>query len=174
MSKLDGTWKLDPTHSEVGFTVRHAGISKVRGRFADVESTVKHHGGEALVRTEIRTDSFTTGNADRDAHVKSPDFLDVQQYPVASFSGTYDEEEEKLVGEFTLHGVTKEVELDVEVSDLAKDPFGNVRVGVEARGKLNRKDFGLTWNAALETGGVLVSEKVNLTLDLSFVREEAE
>lgn len=166
---LAGTWALDPTHSEVGFTVRHAGISKVRGKFGEVEATVDHDGQQATVTATAQAASFTTGNADRDAHVKSADFLEVDTYPTVDFTGTFDGEE--LAGELTVHGVTRPVTFDVEVFGEATDPFGNKRLGAEAKATINRKDFGLTWNAALEAGGVLVSDKVVLSLDLSFIKQ---
>ena len=166
---LSGNWKLDPTHSEAGFTARHAGISKVRGRFSDVDATVDYHDdGTADVTATLQADSFTTGNADRDGHVKSADFLDVANFPTLTFAGKYGGSE--LSGDITIHGVTKPITFEVESSEEVTDPFGNVRVGVEAQATISRKDFGLTWNAALETGGVLVSDRIKLNLDLSFIK----
>lgn len=170
-----GTWNLDSAHSEVGFTARHAGISKVRGKFTDVEASAIVPAGnpeKTVINARIKADSFDSGNADRDAHVKSGDFLEVETYPELSFVATSIEEDgdELLInGDLTIKGVTKPVKFDVEVGGVATDPFGNVRVGLEAKTIIRRKDFGLTWNAVLDAGGLLVSEKVALNLELSFI-----
>lgn len=169
MTHLTGNWKLDPAHSDVGFVVRHAGISKVRGKFSTVDATVTHDGDAATVEAVAQAASFDSGNADRDAHVRGADFLDVEKFPTVEFKGKLEGDE--LSGDLTIHGVTRPVTFDVELTDEVVDPFGQTRVGAEARATINRKDFGLTWNAALEAGGVLVSDKVQLTLDLAFVKQ---
>jgi len=173
-----GTWNLDPSHSTVGFTVRHAGISKVRGVFKEVSATVQ--AGEELsdfaIQSTIQAASFDSGDVNRDGHVKGADFFNVEQYPewtFASKSLTQSGEEFTLTGDLTIKGVTKEVEFDVEFNGIARDPFGLLRAGLEAKTVISRKDFGITWNAALETGGVLVGDKVTINLDLSFVLDES-
>lgn len=165
-------WVLDPTHSEVGFVVRHAGISKVKGRFTEVNATIAHTKEVTSVEATITAESFDSGNPDRDAHIRSADFLDVENHPTLEFRGWVEGagHEYKVVGTLTLHGHSKQVTLDATFGGVAVDPFGNTRVGVEATTVISRKDFGLTWNAALETGGVLVSDKVTIVLDLSFIK----
>jgi len=171
-----GTWTIDPTHSEAAFTVRHAGISKVRG-------TVALTGGEITVGDDLASSSVTatldpatvtTGDANRDAHVKNGDFFDVEQFGTWTFTSTEVREDGGdyvIVGDLTLHGVTQRVELATEFNGSAVDPFGNTRAGFEASVTVSRKDFGLTWNAALEAGGVLVSDKVVITLDISAIKQ---
>lgn len=172
MAQLNGTWNLDGSHSEVGFTVRHAGISKVRGQFKTVTSTIEFVNNVGNVTATADAASFTTGDENRDAHVKGEDFLDVEKFPTLDFSGVY--ENGTLRGDLTIHGVTKEVEFDVDNAGTAVDPFGLERAGFEATTTISRKDFGLTWNAALEAGGVLVSDKVVISVDASFVKETEE
>jgi polyisoprenoid-binding protein YceI len=173
-----GVWNLDPSHSNVGFTVRHAGISKVRGVFKESSAVVK--AGEELsdfsIEAVIKAGSFDSGDVNRDGHVKSGDFFDVENFPEWTFvskSLTQSGEEFILTGDLTIKGVSKEIELDVEFNGIARDPFGLLRAGLEAKTVISRKDFGITWNAALETGGVLVGDKVNINLDLSFVLDES-
>ncbi|WP_285728147.1 YceI family protein [Psychromicrobium xiongbiense] len=168
-----GTWNLDPAHSVVSFTVRHAGISKARGTFADVAATAVV--GESLsgssVQATIQAASVETGNPDRNAHVRSADFFDVEQFPELTFVSTglvgqgetYD-----LAGDLTIHGITHPVTFEVEFEGVAVDPFGNTKAGFSAEATISRKDFGLTWNAALEAGGVLVSDKVVISIDAQF------
>lgn len=171
-----GTYVVDPSHSEVGFTARHAMVTKVRGRFSDVEGTIVI-GSDAATSSataSIKTASVDTASADRDAHLRSADFFDVETYPEITFrsSAVRREGEDYVVdGELTIKGVTRPVTLAVEFGGVATDPFGNVRAGFSAQTTVNRKDFGLTWNAALETGGVLVSDKVTLTLDVSAIKQ---
>ena len=173
-----GTWTLDNSHSEIAFTVRHAGISKVRGQFKDASATLEV--GETLtdskVTATIQTASFDSGDANRDAHVKGEDFFDVEKFPEISFvsnglvakGNSYE-----LTGDLTIKGVTRPVTLDTEFNGVAVDPFGNTRAGVSAETTISRKDFGLTWNAILETGGVLVSDKVAINLELAFIAPAA-
>ena len=173
-----GIWTLDPSHSEVGFTVRHAGISKVRGRFTDV--TAEAHVGDSLAHSSlnatVKTASFDSGDANRDAHVRGPEFFDVEKYPEMTFHATGiegDGEDYTLTGDLTIRGVTKPVELEVEFTGIAVDPFGATRAGFSAEAEISRKEFGLTWNAVLETGGLLVSDKVRITVDAAMVKQAA-
>ena len=160
-----GTWNMDTSHSRIGFSVKHAGISKVRGEFTEAESQMV----DGRVRTVIKIDSFNSGDSNRDGHVKGEDFFNVKQYPEMVFDGYL--EGEYLRGNLTVKDVTRPVELELDELGVAIDPFGNARAGTEARAVISRKDFGLTWNAALETGGVLVGDKVTITLDVSFIKE---
>jgi polyisoprenoid-binding protein YceI len=173
-----GTWNLDASHSEIGFTVRHAGISKVRGRFTDAAATVVvgHSLAETKATAAIKTASFDSGDANRDAHVKGADFFDVEQFPEITFTATSIEangDEFDVTGDLTIKGVTKPVTIETEFNGVAVDPFGNTRAGVSGETTISRKEFGLTWNAVLETGGVLVSDKVVISLDLAFVAAQA-
>lgn len=174
-----GTWNLDPAHSDVDFTVRHAGISKVRGTFTSVEGTlvVGENPAESSVNVTIDVASADTGQADRDNHLKSADFFDAENHPVMTFSSTEvraagnDPQEFTLVGELTIKGVTRRVELAAEFGGQTVDAFGMTRAGFEATGEISRKDFGITWNAPLQAaaGGVLVSDNVKILIDASFV-----
>ncbi len=170
-----GAWNFDAAHSEVGFTVRHAGISKVRGQFTDVDATLTLGGAlsEAAVTATIQAKSFSSGDANRDGHVRSADFFDVETYPTLSFVSTGvsgGDGDFELTGELSIRGVSKTVTFQGEFNGVAVDPFGATRAGFEAKTVISRKEFGLTWNAALETGGVLVSDKVTITLDVAFVK----
>lgn len=171
-----GTWTIDPTHTDATFTVRHAGISKVRGSVAVTEGVVTV--GEDLSTTSVTAvldpSTVTTGDANRDGHLKSGDFFDVEAFGTWTFASTEvraDGDEWVIVGDLTLHGVTQQVELATEFNGTALDPWGQNRAGFSATTTISRKDFGLTWNAALETGGVLVSDKVVLSLDVSAIRQ---
>lgn len=173
-----GKWNLDPSHSTVGFTVRHAGISKVRGVFKDATATV--NAGEEIsdfsVQAIIQAASFDSGDAGRDGHVKGGDFFNVDEHPEWTFNSTsltQSGENFTLTGDLTIKGITKEVAFDVDFNGIARDPFGLLRAGLEAKTVISRKDFGITWNAALETGGVLVGDKVTINLDLAFVLDES-
>lgn len=173
-----GTWILDNSHSEVGFTVRHAGISKVRGQFTEAAATleVAENVADTKVNATIQTTSFDSGDANRDGHVKGEDFFDVEKFPEISFvsnglvakGNSYE-----LAGDLTIKGVTLPVVLETEFNGVAVDPFGNTRAGVSAETVISRKEFGLTWNAVLETGGVLVSDKVAINLELAFIAPAA-
>lgn len=169
-----GTWTLDNSHSEISFTVRHAGISKVRGTFKDAEATLEL--GETLtdskVTATIKTASFDSGDLNRDAHVKGPDFFDVEKYPEITFVSRHIKgtgESFDLVGDLTIKGITREVSIETEFNGVAVDPFGATRAGISGETTISRKDFGLTWNAVLEAGGVLVSDKVVINLELAFI-----
>ena len=171
-----GVWTLDMSHSEVGFSVRHAGISKVRGRFneATAEARVRDSLADASLHASIKTASFDSGDANRDAHVRGADFFDVEQFPEMTFRATGiegDGEDYTVTGDLTIRGVTKPVELEVEFTGVAVDPFGATRAGFSAEAEISRKEFGLTWNAVLEAGGVLVSDKVKINVDAALVKQ---
>ena len=164
-----GTWTLDPTHTAVAFTVRHAGISRVRGQFTDVAGalTVADGGKDLSFSATLKTASISTANDDRDNHLRSADFFDAETHPEITFTSTA-LKGDTLHGELTISGVTKPVELDFEYEGAATDPFGTYRAGFTGETRISRKDFGLTWNAALEAGGVLVSDEVRITIEAEF------
>ena len=166
-----GTWTVDPSHSEVGFTARHLMVTKVRGQFKDFEGTVTV--GEPFstsqVTATVQLASIDTGSADRDAHLKSADFFDVENNPEMTFVST-EVSEDTLKGDLTIKGVTRPVEFDLDFGGVATDPWGNTKAGFEAETEINRKDFGLEWNVALEGGGVLVSEKIKVKLDVQLLK----
>ncbi|WP_150463219.1 YceI family protein [Nesterenkonia ebinurensis] len=168
-----GTWTLDASHSEIGLTVRHAGISKVRALFEEATGTLDvKEDGSADVKAVVRAESFNSKNGDRDAHVRGEDFLDAEKHPELTFVATGIKpsgEVFDLTGELTIRGVSKTVTFEVEFGGQAVDPFGLTRAGFSASTTISRKEFGLTWNAALEAGGVLVSDNVKIELDASFV-----
>ena len=162
-----GTWALDPTHSEVGFVARHLMVTKVRGSFSEVEGTVtvKDDVLDSVADVTIKTASVSSGTADRDGHLRSADFFDVETFPEMRFVST-SFTGDKLTGDLTIKGITKPVTLDVDFNGVATDPWGNTKAAFEAEGEIDRTQWGLNWNAALETGGVLVSEKIKLKLDV--------
>lgn len=169
-----GVWSVETSHSSASFTVRHAGISKVRGTVAITEGTITL--GEDLESSSVTATldpaTVTTRDENRDAHLRSADFFDVENIPTWTFASTAVRaagEDYVVVGDLTIHGVTREVELAVEFNGAATDPFGAQRLGFEAEVTISRKDFDLTWNAALEAGGVLVSDKVTIALDIEAV-----
>lgn len=177
LESLTGTYNIDPSHSAVGFVARHAMITKVRGAFNEFEGTLQLDGANPSASTAtvvIKVASVDTRNADRDGHLASPDFFDAEQFPEIRFSSTsakqVDADHYVLTGDLTIRDITKSVEIPFELTGGATDPFGNSRVGFEGSVVVNRKDWGLTWNAALEAGGVLVGEKVTLEFELSAVR----
>jgi polyisoprenoid-binding protein YceI len=167
-----GTWTIDPTHTEVGFVARHLMVSKVRGSFTDVSGTVVV--GDSLADSTaevvVKTASVATGTADRDAHLTSGDFFDSESYPDMTFRST-SFDGETLVGDLTIKDVTKPVTLDVEFGGVATDPWGNEKAAFEASGEIDRTQWGLTWNANLEKGGVLVSEKIKLVIDVQLAKQ---
>ncbi len=172
-----GVYTLDPTHTEIGFVTRHAGIAKVRGTFREFEGTVTvaENIADSRAVVTIRTASVDTGVAARDNHLRSADFFDAEANPVITFTSTAvtaTDDGLTLVGDLTINGVTRSVELETTYNGSATDPFGNKRIGFEARTVISRKDFGLTWNAALETGGVLVADKVTIELEVSAMQTE--
>ncbi len=179
LSALTGTYHLDPAHTRVGFVARHAMITKVRGAFNEVEGT-GYLDADSPERTSvtvtitIQATSIDTRNAQRDAHLRSNDFLDLETHPLITFVSTRAEQVDattyRLTGDLTIKGVTKPVSIDFEFTGSAVDPFGNTRVGFEGSTTINGKDWGVNWNAALEAGGVLVSEKVTLEFEVSAIK----
>ena len=179
LSAASGTWTIDASHTNVGFSVRHAMVAKVRGSFTDVEGTITIDGdnpASSSTNVTIKTDSFDSKNEDRDAHIKSDDFLSVETFPTITFASTElvekSSDEFVLRGDLTVKDVTKPVELEVEYVGVHGDPWGGTRVGFEASTEISREEFGLTWNVALEAGGVLVGDKVKITLDVEAVKNE--
>lgn len=175
-----GTYAIDPHHSSVGFTARHAMISKVRGVFNEVEGSGSYDAANPAASTlnvTIQASSIDTRAEDRDGHLKGEDFFDVEQFPTITFTSTSVEPkggaEFDVTGDLTIKGVTKPVTFDLELTGTAVDPWGQTRLGLEGSATVNRKDWGLTWNTALEAGGVLVGDKVTLTFEISAVRSEA-
>lgn len=172
------TWNLDSAHSVAEFKVKHMMISNVKGQFTKLKGSVTLNEGDVTrseVEASIDANSISTGEAQRDAHLKSADFFDVEKYPTLSFKSTQirraGDGELKVSGDLTIHGVTRNVTFNVEGPTApGKDPWGNTRIGLSATTKISRKDFGLTWNAALETGGILVGDEVTITLDVQFVK----
>jgi polyisoprenoid-binding protein YceI len=174
---MTNLWDIDVSHSAVHFFVRHMVISKVHGRFAKWSGNIQLDEQDltrSSVDVRIETASIDTQVADRDTHLKSPDFLDVAKYPEMTFRSTRIEKAGsgyRVVGELSLHGVVREVILDAEFAGTGKDPWGNQRAGFSAKASLDRREFGLVWNAALETGGVLVGEKVEISIELEAVKQ---
>ena len=166
-----GTWAVDAAHSDVAFVARHLMVTKVRGRFTDVSGTVTvaEDFGASSVSAAAVVASVDTGNADRDAHLRSADFFDAEAYPEITFVSTV-VTPDSLTGDLTIKGVTKTVTFDLDFGGVATDPWGNTKAAFEARTDVSRKDWGLTWNAALEGGGVLVSDKVTISLDIQLVK----
>ena len=177
LAELNGTYVLDNTHTEIGFVARHAMVTKVRGAFGDFSGTATTGANleNASINVDIDVNSVDTRNADRDNHLRSGDFFDVENYPKITFASTSvkaaDAQTLQVTGDLTIKDVTKSVVIDFEFDGEAVDPFGNTRVGFEGSVVVNRKDFGLEWNAALETGGVLVSEKVTLNFEISAIKQ---
>ncbi len=170
------SYQIDSSHSNVEFSIRHLMIAKVRGRFTQVTGAVEIDSTDitrSRVTAEIQAASITTAEEKRDAHLRSADFFDVENYPVLTFASTRveaDGDDLRVTGNLTIHGVTKEITLAVEQLGAAKDPWGNQRMAFAARGSLDRKAFGLGWNQVLEAGGFLVGDKVELTLDVQAVQ----
>ncbi len=177
MSKIK--YQIDPAHSSAHFSVRHMMISNVRGEFSKISGAIIYDSDrpeDSTVEANIDASSISTGDAQRDAHLKSADFLDVEHFPVIIFRSkeiTKSGDGGKLKGDLTIHGETREVVLEVEgPSPEAKDPWGNLRIGASAAAKISRNDFGLKWNSALETGGVLVGDELKITIDAQAIREK--
>ncbi len=175
------SWQVDAAHSAVNLTVRHMVISKVRGHFGKWSAKLALDTTDlsrSSVEVEIDAASIDTGVADRDAHLRSADFLDAQKYPTLRYRSRRVEATSKdrlrVVGDLTIRDVTKEVVLDVEYGGQGKDPWGNQRAGFSATTSINRKDFGLTWNQALETGGVLVADRVDIEIEVQAIRQAAQ
>ena len=172
------TWKIDPAHSVAEFKVKHMMISNVKGQFAKLSGALFFDESDlanSRVEVSIEAASIHTGDDQRDAHLKSPDFFDVEKFPALTFKSKgvriVRDGELSVNGDLSIHGVTRPVSFAVEgPTPPGKDPWGNTRIAISATTKINRKDFGLTWNAALETGGILVGEEVTITLDTQFVK----
>ncbi|HSK25623.1 MAG TPA: YceI family protein [Jiangellales bacterium] len=172
-----GTFVLDPSHTTVGFVARHLMVTKVRGHFAEFEGsiTVGEDPLASSAQASIATASLTSGSADRDGHVKSADFLAVEEYPRMTFVSRSVShvrgDRFTVVGDLTVKDVTRPVELDVTVDGVARDPWGGERLAVTATAEIDREEFGITWNVALESGGVLVSKKVKIEIEAQAVRQ---
>jgi len=172
------TWNIDPIHSVAEFKVKHMMISNVKGQFTGVSGILSLDQADVTkskIEATIDAASINTREAQRDAHLKSADFFDVEKFSTLSFKSTRvirrSEDELEVEGELTIHGVTRNVHFAVEGPTApGKDPWGNTRIGISATTKINRKDYGLTWNAALETGGILVGDEVTITLDVQFIK----
>ncbi|HYP08341.1 MAG TPA: YceI family protein [Bryobacteraceae bacterium] len=176
------TWSLDPAHSVAEFKVKHMMISNVKGQFTGIAGVLtldESDVSRSQVSAEIDVSTINTREAQRDAHLKSADFFDVEQFPTMSFRSTQvkrtGDDELAVTGYLTIHGVTRHVSFQVEgPTGATRDPWGNTRIGVSATTRINRKEFGLGWNTALETGGILVGEDVTITLDLEFIKAAAQ
>jgi polyisoprenoid-binding protein YceI len=166
-----GTWTVDTSHSRVGFVARHLMIAKTRGHFSNFSGTitVAEDRLASTVSATVELASVSTDDEKRDAHLKSADFFDVEKYPTMTFTTTglkADGDDLVLLGDLTLHGVTGQVAFELEFEGVSKDPWGNTKAGFTAKAEINRKDWGLEWNAPLETGGVLIGEKVKIELEI--------
>ena len=176
---IAGDYVLDPAHTRIGFSARHAMVTKVRGQFDEFEGTAHIdtvNPAASSVSVSIKAASVTTGNEQRDGHLRTPDFFDVDRYETITFASTAvsrDGSEWAITGDLTINGVSRPVTVLFEETGSAKDPYGNLRVGFEGGTTINRTDWGLSFNAALETGGVLVSEKVKLEFDISAIAQSA-
>lgn len=171
-------WSIDPTHSELAFKVRHMMITNVKGEFRKFDASFLTEGkdfSKSSIDVTVDATSIFTKDDSRDGHLKSADFFDTEKYPELRFKGKsfkqIDDDEYKLTGILTIKDVSREVELDVEFGGISKDPWGNEKAGFTVEGKINRRDFGLNWNAALETGGVLVSDEVKISAEVQFIKQ---
>lgn len=177
LAALTGDYTIDPAHSTIGFVARHAMVTNVKGSFQDFTGTLRLDGTDPSRSTasiDVVMDSISTGNADRDGHLKSADFFKADEFPAMTFRSTKAEalggDDYRITGDLTILGTTRPLTIDLEFNGAAKDPFGNERVGFEGKAEILRSEWGLTWNAALETGGVLVSDKIKLNFDISAIR----
>ncbi|MGW1955645.1 YceI family protein [Streptomyces sp. NPDC001920] len=177
LTPLTGDYTIDAAHSTIGFTVRHAMVTNVKGKFLDFSGSLHLDGADPSASSasiDVKMDSIDTGSADRDGHLKSADFFRTDEFPTMTFRSTGAEslggDDFRITGDLTILGTTKPITIDLEFNGAAKDPFGNERVGFEGKAQLLRSEWGLTWNAALETGGVLVSDKIKLNFDISAIR----
>ncbi|MEU3840681.1 YceI family protein [Streptomyces sp. NPDC028635] len=177
LAALTGDYTIDPSHTTIGFVARHAMVTNVKGSFLDFSGSLHLDGADPSRSTaslDIKMDSIDTGNADRDGHLKSADFFKTDEFPTMTFRSTKAEalggDDYRITGDLSILGVTKPLTIDLEFHGAAKDPFGNERVGFEGKAEILRSEWGLTWNAALETGGVLVSDKIKLVFDVSAIR----
>lgn len=181
VENLTGTYTLDASHSRLGFVARHAMVTKVRGAFNEVEGSGffdAEHPSRSHFEVTIQANSIDTRNADRDAHLRGNDFFEMDRYPEIRFASTKVEpagdSTYRVTGDLTIKDVTKPITFDVELTGAVKDPWGNVRLGLEGSTVINRKDWNVTWNAALEAGGVLVSDKVTLEFEVEAIKVEDE
>ncbi|MFF8608202.1 YceI family protein [Streptomyces sp. NPDC015346] len=180
LAALTGDYTIDPAHSSIGFTVRHAMVTNVRGTFAEHEGTLSLDGANPAASTasiDVKIASIDTGIADRDGHLRSGDFFDAEQFPLMTFRSTeaarLGGDTYRITGDLTIKDVTRPLSIDLEFNGAATDVYGNERVGFEGSAEILRSDWGLKWNAALETGGVMVSDKVKLTFDISAIKNAA-
>jgi polyisoprenoid-binding protein YceI len=172
------TWVLDNSHSEIIFKVKHLMITNVKGTFRKFNATLiteGHDFSKSSIKVTVDAGSIDTNSSDRDTHLRGADFFDAEKYPQITFTGKsftrVEDDTYKLTGDLTMKGVTKEVTVDVEFGGTGRDPWGNEKAGFSVHGKLNRKDWGLNWNATLETGGVLLSDEVKISADVQFVKQ---
>ncbi|MFJ6659361.1 YceI family protein [Streptomyces sp. NPDC091377] len=177
LATLSGEYTIDPAHTSIGFTARHAMVTNVKGKFLDFTGSLHLDGSDPAKSTasiDVRMDSVDTGNADRDGHLKSADFFKIDEFPTMTFRSTKAEslggDDYRVTGDLSVLGVTKPITIDLEFNGAAKDPFGNERVGFEGKTEIKRSEWGLTWNATLETGGFLVSDKIKLNFDISAIK----
>ncbi|MFB7433468.1 YceI family protein [Streptomyces microflavus] len=180
LAALTGTYTIDPAHSSIGFTVRHAMVTNVRGSFGEHEGTLTLDGGDpanSSAAIDVKIASVDTGIGDRDGHLVSGDFFDAEKFPLMTFRSTRAEQlggdTYRITGDLTIKDVTRPLSIDLEFNGSATDVYGNERVGFEGSTDILRSDWGLTWNAALETGGVMVSDKVKLNFDISAIKAAA-
>ncbi|MEU9312461.1 YceI family protein [Streptomyces sp. NPDC048256] len=177
LAALTGDYSIDPAHSTLGFIARHAMVTNVKGKFNDFTGSLHLDGtdpSKSSATIDVTMDSIDTGSADRDGHLKTADFFKTDEFPTMTFRTTSAEalggDDYRITGDLTILGVTKPLSIDLEFNGAAKDPFGNERVGFEGKAEILRSAWGLTWNAALETGGVLVSDKIKLNFDISAIK----
>ncbi|MEU6659775.1 YceI family protein [Streptomyces sp. NPDC046821] len=177
LAALSGDYTIDPSHTTLGFVARHAMVTNVKGSFQDFEGTLHLDGSDPSKSTasfDVKMESIETGNADRDGHLKSSDFFKTDEFPSMTFRSTSAKalggDDYQITGDLTILGTTKPLTIDLEFNGSATDPFGNARVGFEGKATILRSEWGLTWNAALETGGVLVSDKIKLAFDISAIK----
>ena len=180
LAALTGDYTLDPSHTTIGFVARHAMVTNVKGSFKDFEGTLHLDGSDPSKSTasiDVKMESVETGSADRDGHLKSADFFKTDEFPTMTFRSTKAEalggDDYRITGELSILGITKPLTIDLEFNGAATDPFGNQRVGFEGKAQITRSEWGLSWNAALETGGVLVSDKIKLVFDISAIKNAA-
>ncbi|WP_406333075.1 YceI family protein [Streptomyces sp. NBC_00203] len=180
LAALSGDYTIDPSHSTIGFVARHAMVTNVKGGFQEFDGTLHLDGSDPSKSTaslDVKMESVETGSADRDGHLKSSDFFKTDEFPTMTFRSTKAEalggDDYRITGELSIMGTTKPLSIDLEFNGAAKDPFGNERVGFEGKSEILRSEWGLTWNAALETGGVLVSDKIKLVFDISAIKNAA-
>ncbi|WP_406725346.1 YceI family protein [Streptomyces sp. GD-15H] len=177
LAALTGDYTIDPSHTTIGFVARHAMVTNVKGSFQDFTGTLHLDGSnpsDSTASLDVVMESIETGSADRDGHLKSSDFFKIDEFPAMTFRSTKAEalggDDYRITGDLTILGTTKPLTIDLEFNGSATDPFGNQRVGFEGKAEILRSEWGLTWNAALETGGVLVSDKIKLNFDISAIR----